>query len=154
MHRVSEAVFCTCARRGLCGAAGEQSPLAGSPHTAALLASRFEGEKFDLICCGDETLDNSSGIVGPLFAEMLDLPQVTGVGGIHSCSEKHLVVERNLDRGNRELVEMDLPGLITLRPESSRNVLISFRRLEERGVRKSSTALRVPHRALAISAMA
>lgn len=107
------------------------TPLAGSPHTAALLASRLEGEKFDLICCGDETLDNSSGIVGPLLAEMLDLPQVTGVVRIHSCSEKHLVVERNLDRGNRELVEMDLPGLITLRPESIETAYISFRRLEE-----------------------
>src|SRR5690349_3599329 len=34
--------------------------LAGPPYTALLLANRFVHEKFDLICCGDETLDNSS----------------------------------------------------------------------------------------------
>jgi electron transfer flavoprotein beta subunit len=107
------------------------SVLAGPPYTAALLATRLEAEKFDLICCGDETLDNSSAIVGPLLAEMLDLPQVTGVVRIHRSSKKHLLVERNIDHGNRELVEMELPGLITVKPEGIDTTYISFRRLEE-----------------------
>ena len=55
------------------------SLLTGAPYTAALLAMRFAQAHFDLICCGDETLDNSSAIVGPLLAEILELPQVTGV---------------------------------------------------------------------------
>jgi electron transfer flavoprotein beta subunit len=107
------------------------TPFAGPPYTAALLATRLEAERSDLICCGDETLDNSSAIVGPLLAEMLDLPQVTGVVRIHSSDKKHLLVERSLDHGNRELVEMELPGLITVKPEGIDTTYISFRRLEE-----------------------
>ena len=95
------------------------SPLMGAPYTAALLAIRFEQAHFDLICCGDETLDNSSAIVGPLLAEILDLPQVTGVLRLAEHHGHSIVVERGLERGNRELVEMVLPGLVTLRSEGS-----------------------------------
>jgi electron transfer flavoprotein beta subunit len=103
----------------------------GAPYTAALLATRFESAKFDLICCGDETLDNASAIVGPLLAEILDLPQVTGVVHVEQCSEKQIVVERGLERGNRELLEMDLPGLISLKSEVIAPRYVSFRKLEE-----------------------
>lgn len=105
--------------------------LAGAPFTAALLATRFESAKFDLICCGDETLDNASAIVGPLLAEILDLPQVTAVVRVEECSNSQIVVERGLERGNRELLEMDLPGLITLKSEVVAPRYISFRKLEE-----------------------
>jgi electron transfer flavoprotein beta subunit len=105
--------------------------LTGAPYTAALLAARFEGVSVDLICCGDETLDNSSAIVGPLLAEILDLPQVTGVVRVVKSSSRRIVVERGLERGNRELVEMELPGLITLRPEGIDRHYVSFRKLQE-----------------------
>ncbi len=107
------------------------SSLVGAPYTAALLATRFEGANYDLICCGDETLDNSSAIVGPLVAEILDLPQVTGVLRLIEHSHRSIVVERGLERGNRELVEMELPGLITLRPEGMEPRYVSFRKLLE-----------------------
>ncbi len=105
--------------------------MTGAPYTAALLATRLAPEGYDLICCGDETLDHSSAIVGLLLAEMLDLPQVTGVVRIHGSTDKQLLVERSLERGNRELVEMDLPGLITVKPEGIDATYISYRRLEE-----------------------
>jgi electron transfer flavoprotein beta subunit len=105
-------------------------------HTAALLATRFQNEKFDLICCGDETLDNSSALVGPLIAEILDLPQVTGVVRIVECSKSAITVERGLERGSRELVEMDLPGLITLKAESVPWRYVSYQKLEEAQLRE------------------
>jgi electron transfer flavoprotein beta subunit len=105
------------------------SLLTGSPYTAALLAMRFAQAQFDLICCGDETLDNSSAIVGPLLAEILELPQVTGVLRLVEHTGRSIVVERGLEHGNRELVEMELPGLVTLRSEGVELRYVSFRRL-------------------------
>jgi electron transfer flavoprotein beta subunit len=105
------------------------SPLMGAPYTAALLAIRFAQANFDLICCGDETLDNSSAVVGPLLAEMLDLPQVTGVLRLVEHTGRSIVVERGLEHGNRELVEMELPGLVTLRSEGVEPRYVSFRKL-------------------------
>jgi electron transfer flavoprotein beta subunit len=107
------------------------SAFAGAPYTAALLATRFEKAAYDLICCGDETLDNSSGIVGPLVAEILDLPQITGVLRMVEHSQHSVLVERGLERGNRELVEMELPGLITFRPDGVEPRYLSFRKLTE-----------------------
>ncbi len=105
------------------------SPFMGAPYTAALLATRFADAQYDLICCGDETLDNSSAIVGPLLAEILDLPQVTGVLRLVEHTDGSVVVERGLERGNRELVEMELPGLITLRSDALEPRYVSFRKL-------------------------
>ncbi len=107
------------------------SPFAGAPFTAALLAARFEEGGYDLICCGDETLDHSSAMVGPLMAEILGLPQVTGVLRVDEVSAVSVVVERSLERGNRELVEMELPGLITVKAEGFEPRYVSFRKLLE-----------------------
>jgi len=105
--------------------------LAGPPYTALLLASRFANEKFDLICCGDETLDNSSAMVGPLIAELLDYPQLTGVTKVRECSCGKLLAERSLDRGHRELIEMELPGVVTFKIEAAEPRYVSVRRLEQ-----------------------
>ncbi len=104
---------------------------AGPPSTALLLAGRLAGEGYDLICCGDETLDNSSATVGPLIAEFLDMPQVTGVSKLREWSEKKLLVERSLDLGRRELVEIELPGVVTFRPEAAEPRYVSLRRLQQ-----------------------
>jgi electron transfer flavoprotein beta subunit len=69
------------------------------PSTALRLAGRFGGENFDLICCGDETADNASAVVGPALAELLDLPQVTSVIRLREWSSEKLIVERGLERG-------------------------------------------------------
>lgn len=97
--------------------------------TALVLAHRFAADPFDLICCGDETLDNASAVVGPLVAEFLDLPQVTGVVRVVESDGKKLLVERALDRGFRDLVEMQLPGLISLRAEAAEPHYVSARKL-------------------------
>jgi len=108
----------------------------GPPFTALLLATRLAEEKFDLICCGDETLDNSSAMVGPLIGELLDLPQVTGISKVRQCDSGKLLVERSLDRGRRELVELELPGVITLKADAAEPQYVSARRLEQAGRRE------------------
>jgi electron transfer flavoprotein beta subunit len=104
--------------------------LTGPPYTALLLASRLADQDFDLVCCGDETLDSSSAMVGPLIAELLKLPQVTGISKVRECSEGKLRVERSLDRGHRELVEMELPGVATFKVEAAEPHYVSWRKLE------------------------
>ena len=71
----------------------------------------------DLILCGDSTSDWSSGIVGPALAQQLDLPQVTGVAQVKLLHEQKpvtLQLTRKLERGYRELLEAELPLLITV----------------------------------------
>ena len=73
----------------------------------------------NLILCGDAASDWSSGIVGPALAEQLELPQVTGVTRLeisaqHGQTATSLRLTRRLERGYRELVEAQLPLLITV----------------------------------------
>jgi electron transfer flavoprotein beta subunit len=86
---------------------------------AAALAACFQHEtpSPDLILCGDSASDWSSGIVGPALAQQLDLPQITGVAQLKLLHEHNpitLQLTRKLERGYRELLEAELPLLITV----------------------------------------
>jgi electron transfer flavoprotein beta subunit len=86
---------------------------------AAALAAYLQQEtpSPDLILCGDSTSDWSSGIVGPALAQQLDLPQVTGAAQLkllHEHNPLTLQLTRKLERGYRELLEAELPLLITV----------------------------------------
>ncbi len=70
-----------------------------------------------LILCGDSSSDWSSGIVGPALAQYLDIPQVTGVAQLQMVQEQELTrlqVTRKLERGYRELLEVQTPVLLTV----------------------------------------
>ncbi len=93
---------------------------------AAALAAYLKGNKTspapDLILCGDAASDWSSGIVGPALAEQLELPQVTGVIHLEAHAQDGklattLRITRKLKRGYRELLEAQLPLLITVTSE-------------------------------------
>jgi len=89
---------------------------------AAALAACIKSDALpvpDLILCGDAASDWSSGIVGPALAEQLELPQVTGVTRLEVSVQDgqtatSLQLTRKLERGYRELVEAQLPLLITV----------------------------------------
>ncbi len=71
----------------------------------------------DLILCGDTSSDWSSGIVGPALAQQLAMPQVTGVAQLLVTQEQgptRLHVTRKLERGYRELLEVETPLLLTV----------------------------------------
>ncbi len=76
----------------------------------------------DLVLCGDASSDWSSGIVGPALAEHLALPQITGVIHLEAFQSGtnetlSLRVTRKLEKGYRELLEAELPLLITVTGE-------------------------------------
>jgi electron transfer flavoprotein beta subunit len=86
---------------------------------AAAIAGYLQNETFipDLVLCGDASSEWSSGIVGPALAQQLDLPQATSVMQLTLLEERDpvtLQLTRKLERGYRELLEAELPLLITV----------------------------------------
>jgi electron transfer flavoprotein alpha subunit len=79
--------------------------------TARALACWLEREGFDLILLGKYSLDAETGQVGPEIAELLGVPQVTGVCKLQ-LDGVTLRTERESDEGLEE-IECGLPALIT-----------------------------------------
>ncbi len=68
---------------------------------------------FDLVLCGNETVDGATGQVGPQLAELLDIPHVTFVNGIEFADEKSLTARRAIEYGYLK-VQVKLPCLISV----------------------------------------
>ncbi len=69
---------------------------------------------FDLILCGKYTIDLDAGAVGPALAEFLDLPHVGAVTALDVTGDgKHFTARRRIE-GAEEVVECDLPALLTI----------------------------------------
>jgi electron transfer flavoprotein beta subunit len=71
--------------------------------------------QFDLILCGETSLDSFSGLVGSRLSELLNLPQVTFVRKL-SVEGESVIAERALEDSN-ETVRAKLPALITVTRE-------------------------------------
>ncbi len=67
---------------------------------------------YDLILCGEMTLDSLSSQVGPRLAELLDLPQVTYAKELE-ITGGDLRAERDLEDMD-EIVEVGLPALVSV----------------------------------------
>ena len=67
---------------------------------------------FDLILCGEMTLDSLSAQVGPRLAELLDLPQVMYAKHLELV-DRRLRVERDLEDVD-EVVEVGLPSVVSV----------------------------------------
>lgn len=70
---------------------------------------------FDLILCGEATIDSYSGQVGPRIAELLDIPCITYVRAIEIRDGK-VIAERDLEE-RYEKVEVNLPVLLVVTRE-------------------------------------
>ena len=84
--------------------------------TARALALALARGEYDLIICGRNSVDAETGQVGAEIAEMLDLPQVSGVRRLDldaSDGGASVTVERVTDEGH-DVVRCALPALITV----------------------------------------
>jgi electron transfer flavoprotein beta subunit len=104
--------------------------LAGRVATAFALFARLRGAGFDLVCCGDQTLDNASALVGPSLAELLGWAQVTSIAGVRELGPERAVLVRKLERGYREVVEARLPLVAAFTADAARPRYVSERLLE------------------------
>lgn len=84
----------------------------------------------DLVICGKQASDGDTAQVGPGIATHLDLPQATYVRRVDSVhldtAPKIIVIERLLEEGY-ELIELQLPALITVVKEINEPRLPSLR---------------------------
>ena len=81
--------------------------------TARVLAEAAKKIGYDLILCGREAFDDSSGAVGPMVAEFLGIPAVSVVTRVEvHPEERKAVVEREME-GGKEEIELPLPALLT-----------------------------------------
>lgn len=79
---------------------------------ARLLADELRGGGYDLILFGKKSIDSSNESVGPMVAELLDLPVVTAVHKLELSGGRG-VAERAIE-GGAEVVEFPLPAVLTI----------------------------------------
>lgn len=113
--QVESAVKDALSRGADCGISLVDSEFAGADTlaTSYTLASAIRKlGRFDLIVCGEKTVDGDTGQVGPEIAEWLGIPHVAYVSEIKEMGEKFVVICEM--EGDRYLVESGLPLLITV----------------------------------------
>ena len=71
---------------------------------------------FDLIFCGQESIDSNTAQIGPEIAATLGIPDVSGAVDLSYEAEGHVTVTRQMG-DDREVLDMALPGVITCSAE-------------------------------------
>ncbi len=83
--------------------------------TASLIASYAGGKEYDLIFTGVMSEDDMQCQVGQLIAGILDIPFASSCMQERLDSEKNTIyVEREIEQGLRESLELALPALLTI----------------------------------------
>lgn len=81
----------------------------------ALAAAIRKLGEFDLILCGEKTVDGDTGQVGPEVAELLGIPHAAYVCEIKEITHEWIKVVS--DMGDKYLYELRLPALLTVTRE-------------------------------------
>jgi len=93
---------------------GDQ-PDAGPAEVARRIANHATSHRYDLIFTGSWSEDGMNGQVGPMAASLLNLPCATQVMALKLDEESRTVaVEREVEGGHRERLELRLPTLLAL----------------------------------------
>ena len=79
---------------------------------ARALAAAARREGFDLVLAGRQATDDEAGLVGPMVAELLGVPCVTGVTALELEGDT-LKVSREVE-GGRETLAVSLPAVLTV----------------------------------------
>jgi electron transfer flavoprotein beta subunit len=79
---------------------------------ARALAAAVQRDGFDLVLAGKQATDDEAGLVGPMVAEILGAPCVTGVVAL-DVTDGALRVSREIE-GGRETLRMALPAVVTV----------------------------------------
>ncbi|MEM0381731.1 MAG: electron transfer flavoprotein subunit beta/FixA family protein [Nitrososphaerota archaeon] len=80
---------------------------------AKVLSAAIKTMRYDLILTGVQAGDDGYAITGPTLAEYLKIPHATLVKKIE-VEDGRAVVWRELEGGVEEIVELDLPALVTV----------------------------------------
>ena len=80
---------------------------------AAILKAEIDKGKYDLILTGAQA-DDGAAQVGGMLAAMLDMPYASLVNKIEIVSDKVIKVGREIEGGNQEMSEIDLPCVLSI----------------------------------------
>jgi electron transfer flavoprotein beta subunit len=80
--------------------------------TAKALAAAIKTESPDIVICATESYDGSTGMVPPMLAELLDLPQLTSAKQVEISGAK-VTIHRQTEDGY-QVVEGETPVLVTV----------------------------------------
>src|SRR6266702_2111847 len=80
--------------------------------TAKALAAAIKSESPDIVICGTESYDGSTGMVPPMLAELLDMPQLTVAKKVE-VDGSTITIPRQTSDGY-QVVEGAIPVLITV----------------------------------------
>jgi len=81
------------------------------PGTAGALAGALRDKGFDLILAGKQAVDDDCGAVGPMVAEMLDIPHISTIVKL-DVDGGELTAHREIETGI-EVFRTSLPALVT-----------------------------------------
>jgi electron transfer flavoprotein beta subunit len=89
-----------------------------SPFTvASLIAACVRPRNYDLIMAGVMAEDTMASQTGQLIAALLSLPSASSVIKEEIRPERaEVMVEREIEGGNREVVQLKMPAVLTLQP--------------------------------------
>lgn len=79
--------------------------------TAAALSAVIKGVPYDIIFCGQRAIDDDSGQVGAILAEMLGIPQLTIITKVEYAGSTIKVIKPI--EGAQLLIETSLPCVVT-----------------------------------------
>ncbi len=94
--------------------------------TSYTLGQAIKKVGFDLIICGKEAMDGSTGQVGPELAEVLNIPHIAYVSKILEIKDGKLKAERMME-DHYEVLQTTLPLLVTVTKEINEPRLPSLR---------------------------
>lgn len=80
---------------------------------ARVLSEALKKTPFDLILTGVQSSDDGYAFIGPALAELLGMPHVTLARKIE-VRDRIVIVNRELEGGLEEIVEVEMPALITV----------------------------------------
>jgi len=81
--------------------------------TSFALSKVIEKVGYDIVFCGQESTDSSTGQVGPGIAEHLGIPQVTFVSKVEKIAKREVTVHQETDKGYK-IIESRLPLLLSV----------------------------------------
>jgi electron transfer flavoprotein beta subunit len=110
----AEAALRDCLARGAQDAVhviGGEATLGDSLTIAKVLAAVLKDREFDLVFCGVKGVGTDCSQVGPMLAELLDLPHVSNITKLE-VTDSSLKAGRDVE-GGQEQVESSLPAVLT-----------------------------------------
>ncbi len=93
---------------------GMETPDSGTSGMVLARAITALGVGYDLILCGARAADTNAGLAGPAISAELGLPLVTEVDRIEIGGQGRALVRKKLEAGDKAVVEVPLPALLTV----------------------------------------